>query len=463
MPMNYHAYELAHALISPMRLAAQGLKLQMQLPFNPLSMTPLGKSIAAAVDVFEGITRRYGKPEWDIESTLIDGMSVPVRVDTAVHKPFCNLTHFSKDEWVANRFNDPKVLIVAPMSGHYATLLRGTVEAMLPEHDVYITDWIDAREIPVTEGRFDLDDYIDYVIEFIRYLGPRTHVIAVCQPAVPVLAAAAVMAREEDEFQPMSMTLIGGPIDTRRNPTAVNQLAEQKSPEWFEQNVISLVPFPNPGFMRRVYPGFVQLTGFMTMNLERHTKAHLELFDNLVTGDCDSVAQHRSFYEEYLAVMDLTAEFYLQTVQTVFQKHSLPQGTMMHRNKRVDCSKIRRTALLTIEGERDDISGRGQTEAAHDLCGNLPYDDKYHYVQPGVGHYGVFNGRRWRTEIQPRIRDFIHSTEFRRDRGITGGMSKANGKALNGHSQQPAYQSLQDEDHDIPEWDRADITAMKHR
>jgi len=270
MQMNYHAYELAHALISPMRLAAQGLKLQMQMPYNPLSMTPMGKSIAAAVDVFEGITRRYGKPEWDVESTLIDGMSVPVRVDSAVHKPFCTLTHFSKDEWVANRFDDPKVLIVAPMSGHYATLLRGTVEAMLPEHDVYITDWIDSREIPVTEGRFDLDDYIDYVIDFIRYLGPRTHVIAVCQPAVPVLAAAAVMAGDEDEFQPMSMTLIGGPIDTRRNPTAVNKLAEQKSMDWFEQNVISLVPFPNPGFMRRVYPGFVQLTGFMTMNLERH-------------------------------------------------------------------------------------------------------------------------------------------------------------------------------------------------
>jgi poly(3-hydroxybutyrate) depolymerase len=460
MQMNYHAYELAHALISPMRLAAQGLKLQMQMPFNPLSMTPMGKSIAAAVDVFEGITRRYGKPEWDIESTLIDGMSVPVRVDSAVHKPFCTLTHFSKDEWVANRFDDPKVLIVAPMSGHYATLLRGTVEAMLPEHDVYITDWIDSREIPVTEGRFDLDDYIDYVIEFIRYLGPRTHVIAVCQPAVPVLAAAAVMAGDEDEFQPMSMTLIGGPIDTRRNPTAVNKLAEQKSMEWFEQNVISLVPFPNPGFMRRVYPGFVQLTGFMTMNLERHTKAHLELFDNLVKGDCDSVTQHRSFYEEYLAVMDLTAEFYLQTVETVFQQHYLPNGTMMHRGKRIDCSKIHRTALLTVEGERDDISGRGQTEAAQDLCSGLPLDDKYHYVQPGVGHYGVFNGRRWRTEIQPRIRDFIRSTEFRRDRGLT---SRTNGVAMNGHAENPTYQSLQDDDHDIPEWDRADITAMKHR
>jgi poly(3-hydroxybutyrate) depolymerase len=457
--MNYHAYELAHAMITPMRLAAHGLKMQMQIPFNPLAMTPLGKSIAAAVDVFEGITRRYGKPEWDITSTLVDGISVPIRIDTVLQKPFCHLVHFARDEWLSNGHNNPTVLVVAPMSGHYATLLRGTVEALLPEHNVYITDWIDAREIPVTEGRFDLDDYIDYVIEFIRFLGPRTHVIAVCQPAVPVLAAAALMAGRGDEFQPMSMTLMGGPIDTRRNPTVVNQLAAEKSTDWFEQNVISLVPFPNPGFMRRVYPGFVQLTGFMTMNLERHTKAHLELFDNLVKGDCDSVAQHRSFYEEYLAVMDLSAEFYLQTVETVFQQHALPKKEMMHRGERVDCSKIRYTALLTIEGERDDISGRGQTEAAHDLCTNLAYEDKYHYVQPGVGHYGVFNGRRWRTEIQPRIRDFILSTEFRRDRGAKVLVDNAPCK-LNG--QNPNYQSLQDENDDIPEWDRADVSNMKH-
>ncbi len=458
--MNYHAYEFAHAMISPMRIAAQGLKMQLQMPFNPFAMTPMGRSIAAAMDVFEGITRRYGKPEWDIESTVIDGITVPIRIETALAKPFCNLVHFAKADEEAAKRDLPKVLIVAPMSGHYATLLRGTVEAMLPDHDVYITDWIDAREIPVTEGRFDLDDYIDYVIHFIRYLGQRTHVLAVCQPAVPVLAAAAVMAGNNDAFQPMSMILMGGPIDTRRNPTAVNELAEKKSVEWFEQNVISLVPFPNPGFMRRVYPGFVQLTGFMTMNLERHTKAHLDLFDNLVKGDCDSVAQHRSFYEEYLAVMDLTAEFYLQTIRTVFQEHSLPKGTMTHRGKPVDCSEIRHTALLTVEGERDDISGRGQTEAAHDLCSNLPLEDKFHYVQPGVGHYGVFNGRRWRTEIMPRIRDFIYSAEFRRDRGarmVTNG-------SMNGvYEENGNYHSLQDEDHDIPEWDRADIPAMKAR
>ncbi|MBU2582329.1 MAG: polyhydroxyalkanoate depolymerase [Alphaproteobacteria bacterium] len=450
--MNYYAYELAHALISPMRMAAQGLKMQMQLPFNPMAMTPMGKSIAAAVDVFEGITRRYGKPEWDIHSTHVDGVDVPIRIETVRRKPFCNLVHFVRDDWVGNGTVLPKVLIVAPMSGHYATLLRGTVEAMLPEHDVYVTDWIDARDVPVTDGRFDLNDYVDYVIEFIQHIGERTHLIAVCQPAVPVLIAAAVMAGEDDPFQPMSMTLIGGPIDTRRNPTAVNQLAEQKSMDWFEQNVIALVPFPNAGFMRRVYPGFIQLTGFMTMNLERHTKAHLDLFENLVQGDCDSVTQHREFYEEYLAVMDLTAEFYLQTVETVFQTHAIPEGTFMHNGTRVDCGNIRRTALLTIEGERDDISGRGQTEAAQDLCTNLPFDDKFHYVQPGVGHYGVFNGRRWRSEIQPRIRDFIRSTEFRRDRGAR--------LVVNGH--EAPYQSLQDEDHEIPEWDRVAVSNMKH-
>lgn len=451
--MNYYAYELAHAMISPMRLVAQGLKMQMELPFNPIGMTPMGKSIAAAVDVFEGITRRYGKPEWDIHSTHVNGIDIPIRIETVRHKPFCNLVHFVRDEWDGNGEELPKVLIVAPMSGHYATLLRGTVEAMLPEHDVYITDWIDARDVPVTDGHFDLNDYVDYVIEFIRHIGMRTHIIAVCQPAVPVLVAAAYMAGEDDPYQPMSMTLMGGPIDTRRNPTAVNELAEQKSMDWFEKNVISLVPFPNAGFMRRVYPGFVQLTGFMTMNLERHTKAHMQLFENLVQGDCDSVTQHREFYEEYLAVMDLTAEFYLQTVETVFQTHAIPEGTFVHRGRRVDCGDIRRTALLTVEGERDDISGRGQTEAAQDLCTNLPYDEKFHYVQPGVGHYGVFNGRRWRSEIQPRIRDFIRSTEFRRERGA---------KLVVEDQELAPYQSLQDEEHDIPEWDRVAVSEMKH-
>jgi poly(3-hydroxybutyrate) depolymerase len=300
------------------------------------------------------------------------------------------------------------------MSGHYATLLRGTVEAMIPEHEVYITDWQDARDVPLYLGGFDLDDFIDYVMEFIDFIGPNTHVIAVCQPSVPVLAATALMAARDHACQPASVTLMGGPIDTRRNPTVVNKLAGSKPIEWFERNVVMRVPFPNPGALRKVYPGFMQLTGFMTMNLERHMNAHVDLFKNLVKGDQDSVQSHRTFYDEYLAVMDLTAEFYLQTVRTAFQEHALPEGKMVHRNERVDCSAIRNTALMTVEGEKDDICGLGQTEVAHDLCTNIPIDEKYHYVQPGVGHYGVFNGRRWRTEIQPRIREMIRTIQFKR-------------------------------------------------
>jgi len=467
--MRYHAYEFAHAVISPMRMLAQGLKMQLNMPFNPMGMTPVGKSVSAACDVFESVTRRYGKPEWDIHETSIFGLKVPVDIHHVYSKTFCNLTHFKRDPEVIGRRDDPKVLIVAPMSGHYATLLRGTVQAMLPEHEVYITDWVDAREVPMIEGSFDLDSFIDYIIDFIHFLGPNTHVMAVCQPAVPVLAAAAVMAKRDDPLQPLSLTLMGGPIDTRRNPTVVNNLAQQRSIEWFEQNVIDLVPFPNPGFMRRVYPGFIQLTGFMTMNLERHTQAHVDLFNNLVKGDCDSVNSHKTFYEEYLAVMDLPAEFYLQTVETVFQKHALPEGTMTHRNEIVDCSAIRRTGLLTIEGERDDICGLGQTEAAQDLCSNIPIEDRYHYVQPGVGHYGVFNGTRFRTEIQPRIREFIRGMEFKRMTSeVPAGHppienndnAKSNGTGI---SVGLPYRSLRDEREDEFEWeqDRANVAPVK--
>ncbi len=414
--MKYHAYELAHALVSPMRLFAKGLRFQIDFPLNPISATPFGKTISAACQVFEDVTRRYGKPDWDINATSVNGRAVPVEIEQALFKPFCELIHFKRQLPVSHHRRDPKVLIVAPMSGHYATLLRGTVNAMLPEHDVYVTDWIDAREVPVFQGRFDLDDFIDYVIEFCEFLGPHTHVIAVCQPAVPVLAATALMASRDHAAQPASLTLMGGPIDTRRNPTVVNDLAATRPIEWFERNVISSVPWPNAGMLRRVYPGFIQLTGFMTMNLDRHRKAHWELFDNLVKGDCDSVAQHRKFYDEYLAVMDLPAEFYLHTVRTAFQEHALPKGEMRHRGERVDCGAITKTALMTVEGENDDICGLGQTQAAHDLCINVPEDEHFHYVQPGVGHYGVFNGTRWRTEIQPRIRDMIRSIDQKRRR-----------------------------------------------
>jgi poly(3-hydroxybutyrate) depolymerase len=283
------------------------------------------------------------------------------------------------------------------------------VEAFLPTHEVYITDWSDARMVPLAEGRFDLDDYVDYVIEMLHVLGGNMHVIAVCQPSVPVVAAVSIMEAERDPFVPLSMTLMGGPIDTRRNPTAVNNLAEEKGIEWFRSNVISKVPFPHPGFMRDVYPGFLQLNGFITMNLDRHMDAHKNLFKDLVKGDGDLVDKHRDFYDEYLAVMDLSAEYYLQTVDVVFVKHALPRGKMTHRGKLVDPSKIIRVALMTVEGEKDDISGLGQTEATHALCSSIPDHRRVHYVQKGVGHYGVFNGSRFKSEIVPRISDFMLS------------------------------------------------------
>ena len=331
-------------------------------------------------------------------------------------RPFCNLIHFERA--LPDHYRQhPKLLIVAPMSGHYATLLRGTVEAFLPNHDVYITDWVDARMVPLALGAFDLDDYIDYLISILHYLGGDTNMVAVCQPSVPVLAAVSLMEARNDPYSPNTMALMGGPIDTRVNPTAVNTLAEQRGIEWFRRNVIAQVPFPNPGMMRDVYPGFLQLSGFMSMNLDRHLGAHREMFGHLVRGDGDSAQKHREFYDEYLAVMDLAAEFYLQTVDTVFVRHALPKGEMMHRQTPVDPSCIRTTALLTVEGEKDDISGVGQTEAAHRLCTGIPAERKAHHLQLGVGHYGVFNGSRFRSEIAPRIADFISSNQKRAQRG----------------------------------------------
>lgn len=415
--MQYHAYEIAHACIAPLRISSEILKNACGNAFSPFSYTTVGRSLAAACEVFEGATRRYGKPAFGIERTEIAGLPVAVREEVVLRRTFVDLLHFRRDRSFCGKGPDPKVLLVAPLSGHYATLLRGTVEAMLPEHDLYITDWRDARSVPLSAGRFDLDDFIDTVIDLVRFLGPDTHVIAVCQPSVPVLAATAIMAALDDPCQPASITLMGGPIDTRRNPTVVNEHAMSRSLAWFEHAVISRVPLPHAGFLRRVYPGFVQLTGFMTMNLDRHLKAHVGLYNHLIEGDCDSVQQHRKFYEEYMSVMDLPAEFFLQTVKTVFQDHALPEGTMTHRGMAIDCRAIRKTALMTVEGEKDDICGVGQTEAAHDLCLNLPAGDHHHYVQPGVGHYGVFNGKRWRREIQPRIRDMIRATERKRMAG----------------------------------------------
>ena len=406
----YWLYEMNHAALNPARAWADAVRLAFKNPINPLYSTTFGKSIAAAAELFERSTRRYGRPEWQISSTLVGGERVPVHISSVWERSFCRVLHFERIFEHRPRRPQPRLLIVAPMSGHYATLLRGTVEAFLPNHDVYITDWRDARTVPLSEGSFNLDDYIDYVISILHALGGDTHVVAVCQPAVPVLAAAALMEADDDPYVPLSMTLMGGPIDTRANPTAVNKLAERRGIDWFRRNVISKVPFPHAGFMRDVYPGFLQLNGFMSMNLDRHIEAHRELFRNLVKGDGDSAQKHKEFYDEYLAVMDLAAEFYLQTVDTVFVRHALPKGEMRHRDRPVDPSQIRRVALLTIEGEHDDISGVGQTEAAHRLCVNIPPERQAHWLQPGVGHYGVFNGSRFRSEIAPRIADFVLST-----------------------------------------------------
>jgi poly(3-hydroxybutyrate) depolymerase len=407
----YWLYEMSQSALNPARAFADATRIFYKSPVNPLSYTTLGKTFAAASEVFERMTRRYGRPEWGISSTTVGGERVPVHISTVWQRPFCQLLHFERDFTHKPRRPQPRLLIVAPMSGHYSTLLRGTVEAFLPNHDVYVTDWSDARMVPLADGHFDLDDYIDYVIEMLHLLGGDTHVIAVCQPSVPVLAAVALMEARDDPHVPHSMVLMGGPIDTRSNPTGVNKLAEARGVDWFRRNVITKVPFPHPGFMRDVYPGFLQLHGFVSMNLDRHIEAHKELFLHLVKGDGDSAQKHREFYDEYLAVMDLAAEFYLQTVETVFVRHALPKGEMTHHGTRVDPAKIRRVALLTIEGEKDDISGVGQTEAAHRLCANIPADRKAHYLALGVGHYGVFNGTRFRAEIAPRIADFVLTNE----------------------------------------------------
>jgi poly(3-hydroxybutyrate) depolymerase len=425
----YWFYEMSHAALNPSRAYADAARLLFRHPLNPLAATILGRSIAAACEVFERSTRRYRRPDWGIHNTLVGGERIPVNLEVLWERPFCRLLHFARLFQRAPQRPQPRLLIVAPLSGHFATLLRGTVAALLPDHDIYITDWADARTVPLSEGRFDLDDYIDYVISLLHFLHGDVHVIAVCQPSVPVLAAVASMEAAEDPYVPHSMVLMGGPIDTRVNPTAVNGLAQNRGIDWFRRNVITTVPFPHPGALRDVYPGFLQLHGFVSMNLDRHIEAHQNLFHHLVQGDGDSAQKHREFYDEYLAVMDLAAEYYLQTVDTVFVRHALPKGVMTHRGKPVHLSKIRRVALMTIEGEHDDISGVGQTEAAHGLVSNLPADLKTHWLQPGVGHYGVFNGSRFRAEIAPRIVDFVLSHNFRRAAGHSAGDKVASIKA----------------------------------
>lgn len=406
--MLYNLYEMNHAALVPWRAAADmGLNF-WQNPVNPWSSSSTARAVTASLELFERATRRFAKPSFELKETTVGGVTVGVSELILLHKPFVSLLHFSKvwpDKIKVK--SQPKLLVVAPMSGHYATLLRGTVEALLPHFDVYITDWTDARTVPVSMGKFDLEDYVDHVIEILQVMGGNVNVMAVCQPSVPVMAAVSLMNASGDKNTPKSMILTGGPIDTRRNPTAVNKLAQEKGSDWFRKNVIMKVPFPHAGFMRDVYPGFLQLTGFMTMNLDRHMDAHRQLFWHLVEGDEESAEKHEVFYDEYMSVMDLTAEFYLQTVDRVFVNHDLPNGTYLHRGTLVDPSKITRTALMTVEGERDDISGVGQTEAAHDLCSNLPQEKKRHHLQLGVGHYGVFSGSRFRNDVVPMLVDFV--------------------------------------------------------
>jgi poly(3-hydroxybutyrate) depolymerase len=395
----------------------------LRSPLNPMADTEVARTAAAASDLFESVTRRYRKPDWNLPHTMIDDVEVAVKPVTAWSSPWCDMIHFERDAdallAARGERTDPTVLLVAPMSGHYATLLRDTVNTFLPEHEVYVTDWADARMVPVLAGRFDLNDYVDHIMGMLRSLGPDTHVVAVCQPGPLVLAAIALMAEEDDPCTPATMTIMGSPIDARKSPTAPNKLAESRDIEWFKQNMIHSVPAIYPGAFRRVYPGFLQLASFMGMNLSRHVDAHYSFFQDLVKEDGDTTQKHREFYDEYLSVMDLTEEFYIQTLVEVFQEYSLANGTMEHRGRRVDPSKITKTALLTVEGENDDISGIGQTQAAHDICVNIPEHMRRDYIQPVVGHYGVFSGRRFRTEIYPRVAEFMrafHAPAARTDR-----------------------------------------------
>lgn len=424
--MLYAAHELAYAATQPFRTTARFAREFWSSPINPFVDSRVGRTLAASAEVYADLTRRYGKPEWGIDHVVIGEQKVRVRINEVWRSPWCKLLHFARDtsdlRRAGKRKLEPPVLIVAPMSGHYATLLRGTVEAFLQDHSVYITDWVNAREVPVLEGRFDFHDYIDQVADMLRAIGERPHVVAVCQPGPPVLAAATLMAQDGDESRPATMTFMGSPIDARLAPTVTNRLAEERPFAWFKSNMIYTVPGPYAGVGRRVYPGFVQLYSFMSMNEQRHRDAHLQYFQDLVKGDEDDAAKHREFYDEYLSVADLTEEFYLQTIDLVFQDYALAKGELVHRGRPVRPEAISDIGLMTVEGENDDISGVGQTQAAHAICAGIPEDMRELYVQPKVGHYGVFNGRRFREEIYPRVRDFIRRHE---DRGAQAPLASA--------------------------------------
>jgi poly(3-hydroxybutyrate) depolymerase len=401
--MLYNAYEMQRSLLAGASAWANMGAEFLQNPANPFGYLGGGPVLASALEVFAHASAPRGKPAFGLDHTIIDGTHVEIVEEIVLQKPFGQLKRFRR-EGVEDQ---PRLLIVAPMSGHYATLLRGTVERMLPGHDVYITDWRDARSVPVSEGRFDLDDYIDYLIAFLEKIGPGAHMLAVCQPSVPSYAAAAIMSAAKHPCRPKTLTMMGGPIDTREAPTAVNQLAMQRPYAWFQNNVIAEVPYSYAGAGRKVYPGFLQLSGFLSMNLGSHLTSHWEMFKHLVAGDDTEADATKDFYDEYRSVCDMTAEFYLQTIDTVFQNHKLPKGEMMHRDVPVDPAAITDIAVLAIEGERDDISGLGQTKAALKIATKLPAAMKKYYMAKGAGHYGIFNGSKWRNRIAPVVEDWI--------------------------------------------------------
>lgn len=410
MPLRknlYGIYELNHVAVAPMRAFARATQMVANNPFNPFFHMPANRSLSASMELFERLTRKYDKPNWGVTSTEIDGEKVKVRHRTVVNKPFCKLVHFEK-EGGNRKFKQEKIMITAPMSGHYATLLRGTVQGLLPYFDVYITEWVNACEVPHEKGDFDLDDYIDYVIEFSEFLKGNCHIMAVCQPVVPVAAAVAIMEAEKNKYHPKSMILVGGPIDGRINPTMVNELADKKPIEWFEQNLITRVPLNYPGHGRKVYPGFLQLAGFLSMKPEDHFEKHKQYFNHLIEGGGDSAEKHEKFYDEYLSVMDITAEFYLQTIKKVFQDFDLPQGNFVSRGRYVNLEAVENTALLALEGEKDDIAGVGQSAAALNLAKNLAKSKKHYHLQKDVGHYGIFNGSRFRKFVVPVIEQFCN-------------------------------------------------------
>jgi poly(3-hydroxybutyrate) depolymerase len=391
-------------MIQPWHEMANITRQLISHPINPLANHPYFQTASASIELFERLTADYEEPEWGLDSTLINKKAVKINRRVVYKKAYCNLLHFERDEPQAAQ---AKVLLIAPISGHFATLLRATVKEFLPDHETYITDWRNAREIPLSEGRFSFDDYVSYLIDFITFLGPNTHIIAVCQPCVPALVALAVMHQQKSSNLPKSLTLMGGPVDARINPTDVNDYASGKDLDWYEENVICTVP---PGFAgkgQEVYPGFIQLLAFLSMNMDNHINKHVKFFNDLIKGDGDSAEDHRKFYNEYLAVMDMPANYYLDTIRKVFLEYKLPNHTMEYQGKKIDLGAIKKTALFTIEGEEDDITGKGQTEAALDLCNNLSSKKKKRYVQQGVGHYGIFNGRRYREIIAPMIKDFI--------------------------------------------------------